>query len=157
LASWVVAKTRPLCELKAGRNLRQQGFEVYLPQMRTPNQRVALMFPSYLFVQVIDRWYSILGTIGVSYVLRDGDVPARLPETFVDSLKARERDGAVVLDEAPSEVVPALKVGQRVRIVGGPLQGKLGLYDGMTAHQREVVLLGSLGRVEMASGNLVAA
>lgn len=48
-----------------------------------------------------------------------------------------------------------LKPGDRVRILEGPLQGKLGLYAGQRPHERVLVLLALLGaeqRVKLARG-----
>jgi transcription antitermination factor NusG len=39
-----------------------------------------------------------------------------------------------------------LKKGQSVKILRGAFEGKLALYDGMAAHERERVLLDLLGR-----------
>jgi hypothetical protein len=45
--------------------------------------------------------------------------------------------------------------GQRIQIASGLFQGRFGLYQGMTARQREVVLLDVLNvRVELATNDL---
>ena len=52
--------------------------------------------------------------------------------------------------ELPKPAGPNL--GDRVRVLAGPLQGQFGLYAGMRAHERVLVLLALLGgqqRVEL--------
>ena len=78
----------------------------------------------------------------------DGDYPSRLPGEWVDKMKAKEQNGVIVL---PKE---RYRIGERVQITDGLFQGQFGLYQGMTSRQREVVLLGALGKVELASGDL---
>jgi transcription antitermination factor NusG len=41
--------------------------------------------------------------------------------------------------------LPGMKVGERVRVLGGPFQGHFGLYAGMKPHERVEVLLALLG------------
>ena len=53
-----------------------------------------------------------------------------------------------------------LKPGDRVRILQGPFAGQLGLYAGMRAHERLLVLLALLGgqqRVELANDDVESA
>jgi transcription antitermination factor NusG len=38
-----------------------------------------------------------------------------------------------------------MKAGDRMRVLGGPFQGQLGLYAGMKPHERVEVLLALLG------------
>lgn len=137
----------------------RNGFESYLPQIkfrRARKIRIAPLFPGYIFVRVIDRWYPIAWTIGVIRILMAGDHPAHMPENIMDEIRARESaDGFVKL--APS---PRLKKGAHVRILSGQFQGHIGLYDGMSAKERERVLLSLLGRsvrVELAASDRIEA
>jgi transcription antitermination factor NusG len=50
-----------------------------------------------------------------------------------------------------------MKIGERVRILGGPFEGHLGLYAGMRPHARVEVLLALLGgqqRVTLPRGSI---
>jgi transcription antitermination factor NusG len=50
-----------------------------------------------------------------------------------------------------------LRRGKRVRIIGGVLQGKLAIFDGMRPHERVTVLLAMLGtqrHVELARSGI---
>jgi transcriptional antiterminator RfaH len=92
------------------------------------------------------QWYAARWCPGVVRLVMAATEPAKVPETVISSLRARERDGFVVL---PSSV---LQVGDQVRIVRGPFTDQLALYAGQTAQQRVAVLLtlfGSERRVEI--------
>jgi transcriptional antiterminator RfaH len=76
--------------------------------------------------------------------------PARVPDTVITELRAREGgDGLIELPRPPG-----LKRGDVVRVIHGPLQGLLGLYAGMKPRARVEVFLRLLGdqqRVELAA------
>src|SRR5262245_26493385 len=125
----------------------QRGFLTYMPRVRVRG-REALLFPTYLFIQIISVWYSARWTPHVVRVLMDGDRPARLPDNVVPDIRKREHGGFVRLPRAAR-----LKPGARVRITSGQFQGHVGLYDG-DAKERVRVLLDLLGRsvrVELGS------
>lgn len=81
-------------------------------------------------------------------MLLEGEAPGRVPVGWVERMMSSEVDGAVVLPRR------LFGVGDPVVIEGGMFHGCRGLYQGQTGKQREVVLLESLGRVELASGCL---
>jgi transcriptional antiterminator RfaH len=155
LAFWAVITTHPQCERRALRHLEWQGFQCYAPKEKIIRVRrgrkvedIRFLFPRYLFVWIIDQWHALLGTFGVSKILMNGEVPSQLPMSWVDVMKSKERNGVITLPK------DRFKIGERVEVTSGLFQGRFGLYQGMTSRQREVVLLGTLGRVELASGNL---
>ena len=83
-----------------------------------------------------------------------GGEPARLSDRIVDEIRARERNGLVVLPERST-----LKPGDQVRILAGPLRGLCGLFQDQRPHERMLVLLALLGghqRVELARGDVEA-
>ena len=148
--SWFVVRTQPNAEEKAVRHLLNQGFSTYLPRYRRRVRHArrvvdALrpLFPGYLFVRLDHaemRWRSINGTIGVRYVLTDGDVPRCVPDRIVDEIRGREDESGVV------KLLSRLKRGQPVRLVQGPLADVDGLFEEMRDDQRVVLLFSLLGR-----------
>jgi transcriptional antiterminator RfaH len=69
-------------------------------------------------------------------------MPAAVPEGVVEELRAREtRDGLV-----PLRSLMVLERGERLRIVDGPLNDRVGVYEKMTGGERVVLLLQLLGR-----------
>ena len=63
---------------------------------------------------------------------------------MIAELRARaSADGLIRL---PPRMRTKFRRGERVRIVGWVLQGKLAIFDGMRSHERVAVLLSLLGR-----------
>ena len=148
---WFLVQTHPHGERKAVTHLARQGFEAYLPcylkrwrHARRTETIAAPLFPRYLFVAVdvmTQRWLSIRSTIGVSSLVCWGDTPAQVPDAIIHSLRSREVDGMVALDQRPRFVA-----GERVRIVDGVFANCIGLFEGISDQARVAVLLDLLGR-----------
>jgi transcriptional antiterminator RfaH len=149
---WYVAHTQPHAETKASQHLRRQGFDIYLPRylkQRRHARRIekvaAPLFPNYVFVAIdmtTQRWLSIDSTIGVNKLVRNGDLPAAVPQSIVDALKSREDAyGYVQLIRRPR-----FSPGDKIRVVGGAFCDCYGLYEGMTTRERIAILLELLGR-----------
>ena len=78
-------------------NLLQQGFEVFLPMMNKEVLRhnslymeKEPLFKRYVFVRFDEKsspWHKIRNTLGVSDLVRFGNVLAIMPEEMVDKLK----------------------------------------------------------------------
>jgi transcriptional antiterminator RfaH len=156
MSFWAVVMTHARGEDRAIMHAERWGFVTYAPREKIIRRRKGgrkvtdshWLFPRYLFVRIEDQWQNLWHTIGISGVLMSGDMPAALPEGWVEGLKARERNGLVVLTKS------RFKEGQRVQVTAGLFSGQRGLYQGMTTRQREIVLLDTLGRVELAPGLL---
>ena len=140
MSFWSVCQTETHREGTATHFLEKAGFEAYLPKIKI-KQRVVPLFPSYVFVRIVDRWYPVATTIGVVQLLLAGDHPARLKDEIISNIKNKERNGIVKLPK-----VKRLNEGDKIRIVRGSFQGHLGIYAGMSSKQRERVLLELLGR-----------
>jgi transcription antitermination factor NusG len=158
---WGVVRSLPRREMFAAERLRMDhGYEVFLPLVQTKRASQPL-FPGYLFCHIVDRWRVINYTLGVLALVRVGDSPARCPDHEVDSLKAMtDPHGFVRLPDKPSS--PARHVfekGAQVKIIGGPFQGVAALHSGMSAAEKEILLIAMLGaprRIAVPS-HLVAA
>ena len=141
---WGVAQTEPRREPLARLLLMRLGYETYAPRLRIREgnrSKITLLFPSYIFVRVIERWYPILWTPGVLRILMSGESPANVPEEILKQIRKREgRDGIVRLPRAPG-----LEQGQAMIITKGSFAGRLAIYQGMSGPQRAKVLLNLLG------------
>src|SRR6516162_5522143 len=87
-------------------------------------------------------------------LIMDGIKPARVADQIIDDLRKRERNGLVQLPKREM-----FHVGDQVRILQGPFAGHLGLYAGMRAHERVLVLLALLGgrqRVQLPKADVEA-
>jgi transcriptional antiterminator RfaH len=148
---WYVARTQVHAENKAAAHLVRQGFQIYLPRhlkRRRHARRVdtvaAPLFPGYLFVAfdiAVQRWRSILSTVGVSGLIFNGDGPAAIATSVIDGLRSNEDNGFIRLPAKPSYMP-----GDKVRVEEGVFRSSFGLFDGMTSEERIVVLLDLLGR-----------
>jgi len=143
---WFLIHTRPRSEIKAQMHLGAQGFKTFLPQMLKTVRHArqlrtvrAAFFPRYLFVALDlgrDRWLSIKGTQGVSDLFTCDNRPVAVPRGIVEDLIARSADSNLLI---PQE---ELEVGQRVRIISGPLTGLVGTLDRLDERGRVRLLLG---------------
>lgn len=149
---WYAVYTRPRAEDQARRHLERQNFAVYLPvftrtirHARKVSQVSAALFPRYLFVRLdlaADAWRPVLSTSGVAGMVMQGDAPVPVPETVIAAIRAREgEDGKVTLPARP-----AIAIGTKVTIEGGPFQDSIGLFEGQADDERVMVLLSLLGR-----------
>jgi hypothetical protein len=50
--------------------LARYGFAFYLPKYKTRHERVALLFPRYIFAGPADQWVALRNIYGVSKLLR---------------------------------------------------------------------------------------
>lgn len=147
-STWVVVTTHPHREGFAIENLKRQKYNVYCPMMikRIKHARRAYdalrpLFPGYVFVQTTaNRCRPILGTYGIRSMVCNGDVPSFLPAGFIESMKAREINGAIWKPETP------FAPGQTVTIVGGQFDGLVGQIIEIRERDRILLLLDLLNR-----------
>ena len=135
------------------------GFEVYYPRLRMRQIRFGravevrpALVPAYMFVQIEQRWYSLLGAPGTRGLIMGDGGPAKVSDQIIAEIRQREIDGLV---ELPSR--PALKRGDPIRVLRGPFVGHLGIYADMKPRQRVEILLQLLGgeqRVTLAKRDI---
>ena len=148
--NWIVVTTHPHREDFAIENLAQQDYDAYCPMIvkRIKHARRAYdakrpLFPGYVFVERPAHrhlWRPLLGTFGVRSVVCNGETPSLLPPGFVESLKARETDGAIQKPEMP------FKPGQSVAINGGAFDGLVGQILEIRESDRVLLLLNLLNQ-----------
>jgi transcription antitermination factor NusG len=159
---WTVVKTVPNHDRLALDSVTLLGFETFWPRTRIKvglKWRTASLFPCYFFARIEEQWRIIARTMGVAGVVKFGPTPARCPDEEIGKLIAHaDADGLVRLrTPPPARARPGLRPGVKVLITQGLLAGFDGLTTGMSANQREVILLNILGgprTVEIAAGAL---
>lgn len=148
---WYVAGTHVRSEQKAALHLCNQGFEVYVPviaKTRRHARRVdtvkSPMFPRYVFIAFdveLQPWRSINGTVGIGHLIVQGERPVAVPLGVVEEIQMREsEDGFVKL------AMPAIKHGEKVRILVGAMSDHVAIFDEMADDQRVYLLLNIMGR-----------
>jgi len=152
MSYWAVAQTEPQREHIARVFLMRHGYETYAPRVKIQG-RVARLFPTYIFIRIVDRWYPARWSIGIQRILMAGEVPAKVPERVLKDLRERDSGGFVKLPPANR-----LRIGAKMRVLRGPFAGHIGLHDGMSGADRQRVLLELLGQhvsVEMPARDIV--
>lgn len=152
---WYLVYSKPRQERLAQANLDRQGYQTYLPLLRTPRRRlqrrvirIEPMFPRYLFIHLdtqTDNWAPIRSTVGVNTLVRFGMTPSPVPDDLIEVLK--ERDDSSGVQDIPMHVFGQ---GQKVRIEEGPFMGYEGIFLAETSQQRVLVLLDIVGKAAKA-------
>lgn len=99
------------------------------------------LFPGYLFCRSIaEEHRHILNTPGVMNVVGSGRHPIPIPDVEIDNVKQ------FVASEIDSKPHPFLEVGQKIRLVRGPLAGVEGILKEFKSGYRLVVSVTLLQR-----------
>src|SRR5882762_1346571 len=126
---WYAVYTSANHEKRVALQLGQRSIEHFLPLYesvrRWKDRQVRLqmpLFPGYVFVQLAlrDR-LQVLQVPGVAKLVGFNGTPAALPQCEFEALRASLAGGV------RAEPHPYLKVGHRVRVKTGPLQGLQGI------------------------------
>jgi transcriptional antiterminator RfaH len=149
-------------ERVANDNLERQGYETYLPMIRkrvkrgkTYHHRLDPLFPRYLFIHLsdqLDDWGPIRSTIGVTHLVKFGNLAATLPDQLISQLKSFESDEGVRIQEEK-----LLEKGEKVRFFDGALHGLQAIYDTKSGTDRVLVLMeiaGTHTRLNVSSDSI---
>jgi len=149
-ARWYAVQCLSNRELIAASQLRNQGFDVFLP-VRLKQRRHARrleqvrrpFFPGYLFVRLdllVHRWRSINGTLGVSHLVAHGELPVPAPRGAIEAIRSICGENDVMRDGGN------LSPGDHVRIAFGPFVDLVGELERLDGTGRVSVLLNLMGR-----------
>ena len=146
MKSWYLIYCKPQQEGVAKDNLERQSYSVYLPLVSVRRRRkgktvriVDPLFPRYLFINLSDHtddWGPIRSTIGVSSLVRFGQVPAQIPVSLIEGL--REREDSDGIQELPEQ---GFKIGDKVRIAEGVMEGFEAIFQCRKSNERVILLL----------------
>lgn len=140
---WFAIQTRPRHEKKVNSELREKGIRTFLPLRREKrrwsdrSQWVELpMFSQYVFVRVPgngDSRTRILQTKGAVQFVGSSARGTPIPDEQIEGLHA------IVSNHIPIAHHEFLRVGQRVRIRGGVLEGIEGILSAIQNEKSLVV------------------
>lgn len=145
--NWYVLQSKPKQEYRADENLKAWSLETLLPQVRgsagaaRSHSRVMPMFPGYLFARfdADEVLAKVRFTRGVSKIVGTPEGPSPVDDCIIAVLRERMDQSGIV------QTTAALCVGDKVRIVGGPLADFMGVFErSATASHRITVLLSLL-------------
>jgi transcription antitermination factor NusG len=139
---------RPRCEKAVAESLRGKGYEEFLPlyrERRRWSDRVAdvelPLFPGYVFSRFdVQKRLPILTTPGVMLVVSTGKVPQPVDDSEIEALQI------LVSSSLQLQPWPYLHIGQKVRILRGPLAGVEGILTAVKKQNRLVVSVTLLQR-----------
>jgi transcription antitermination factor NusG len=129
---WYAVQTRGRHEKKVANKLQEKGIETFLPAMREVhrwsdrNKIVEVpLFPCYTFVRVgvntADR-LRVLQTDGVIRIVGTGTELSAIDAKQIDDIRTLLGAGV------PLMMYPFLRMGQRIRVRGGCLDGLEGIF-----------------------------
>jgi transcription antitermination factor NusG len=147
---WFAVHTRPRYEKKVSAELREKGITNFLPLYSATHQwsdRKRLvhlpLFPSYVFVQispVANARVSVLRTNGVTSFVGVRNMGVPIPDCEIEAVQA-------ILEKRISfEPYPYLRIGQRVCIRGGCLNGVTGTLTAINGDQSLIVSVNLIQR-----------
>ena len=156
--AWYVAKTKPRLEQQTATALVPLGIETYLPRIKPSRRgylsaRSELLFPGYLFVQLdlSTDWRRARFAKGISYFLGAEGAPTAVPDALVEEIRAQ-------VERRQKGWQSLYRKGERVRVVGGPLDGLEAIFEeGRSGAHRSLILVeivSRLVRVEVESSRL---
>lgn len=145
---WHALRVRSNSESLADQALRGKGYETFAPCRRVRRRwsdrirEIALpLFPGYVFCRLdACRRTPVLQSPGVVEIVGVGNSPSPIDEREIEAVRAMVASGA------DTEVCNFLRVGNRVRIGAGPLEGAEGIIATIDGHRTFVVSISLLQR-----------
>ena len=150
MLNWYLVYSKPRQEACALENLERQGFECFLPLIAVEKIRRKLLvvvqeplFPRYLFIRLDASqegrsWNPIRSTTGVSRLVSFGQVPAKVEDLLVDTIRFSVCDASVRRRH--------FEPGEVVRINDGPFAGLEAVYQMPDGEARVMVLIDILSK-----------
>ncbi len=149
---WHVIWTAPRAEANAIEEIERLGFKTYCPLEKCRpwrrNRREIFerpLFPRYAFVQFdpLEPWSEICHGDGVVDLLRNDNVPVRLPDGFADNLKHLQQLGLFDHTKLPAP----FPIGSQVMLdASGPFAELVGKVRRARSRDRVDVLIKYLNR-----------
>jgi transcription antitermination factor NusG len=147
---WFAVQTRPRYEKKVSVELHEKGIATFLPlnsAMHQWSDRRRLvhvpLFSGYVFVRIAETpaaRISVLRTNGVRNFVGIRNMGVAIPDSEIDAVRA------VVEERVPFEPYPYLKIGQRVCIRGGSLDGVSGVLNAVNGDQSLIISVNLIQR-----------
>ena len=143
---WVLVYTKANQEFIAERNLKNQGYDTFLPLIfsSNKNKKVNLpipVFPRYLFTKInllADNWSSIKSTYGVNkIVMFSGEFPS-IPSKIITGIKEKLDKSGVYKEDVSYE---DYQQGDKVSIKEGNLAGIDAIFLSKKSNDRVRLLL----------------
>ena len=145
---WYLIKTKPRQEIKAKQNLENQDYSTFCPMVKI-NDRLVVLFPGYLFIQLNDKtqnWSPINSTKGVSHFVKFGLNFAKVPDSVVEFIKSNQHITTEKLIN-----LKKFKSGDMVQISDGALENYIAIFKCYKSNERVILLMNLLGHEQSLS------
>ena len=150
---WYLVYTKPRAENKGMKNIINQGYEVFFPQIifekpdsKKEKLKIEPMFPRYLFIMLNkekDNWISIKSTVGISHLVLFGNELAKVPNQVIEMLnKITDKNGFF----RKRTSISVYKKGDKIKIKKGILKGREAIFLSQKSQERVKVLLGIINK-----------
>ena len=149
-ANWYAVHTRSRHEKFVSFQLQSRGIPHYLPiitevhRWSDRRKKVELpLFPGYVFVNVAptnEERVRVLRADGVVRFVGNTYEGTQIPTEEIESVKT------LVEQHVPWVAYPFLKIGQRIRIRGGALDGVEGIFESRNGEEMLVVSVNAIQR-----------
>jgi len=143
MKKWYLIKTKPRQEKIAKQNLENQDYRTFCPMAKI-NNRLVVLFPSYLFIQLNEKtqnWSPINSTKGVSYFVKFGLNFAKVPTSVIEFIKANQH---ITTDKIKN--LNKFKPGDKVQISDGAFKNWMAIFKCYKSDERVILLMNLLGR-----------
>ena len=143
--TWLVIHTKSSEEVRAEKNLKNQGFKTYLPMYkkevvrgRSIKNTMSPLFPRYLFLEYNRSQPSadiglIRSTLGVHQLLKIHEKPLEIKNKIIFDLKVRE-------NMEKGDVESYYQKGDKIIIKAGPFKGIEAIFQCEDKEKRAVLL-----------------
>lgn len=152
---WFVAQCKPNAVKIAEINLKNQGFNVFMPMLRGTErkergfeQKTSPLFPGYIFIELnpdLGPWRKINNTRGILRIVRVGAEPSVVPHKIITMLMERCDDMGFIQNTRQ------FAVGERAKVALGPFSGLVATITKVDTKSRIYILLDILGQKTKAS------
>ena len=143
MKNWYLIKTKPRQEKKAKQNLENQGYVAFCPIAKI-NNRLVVLFPGYLFVQLNEKtqkFSPINSTKGVLYFVKFGLNFAKVPTNVIEFIKTNQH---ITTEKLINQ--KKFKPGDKVRISDGVFKEWTGILKCYRPNERVILLMNLFGR-----------
>ena len=130
---WYAIQTRARHEKRIGTELQEKGIHAFVPTLRqvhrwSDRKKVVEvpLFSCYVFVNLLasaELRFEVLKTAGVFQFVRVNGNPAPIPDSQIEGIQT------VLANNFPVSTSDFIRIGQRVRIRGGSLDGLEGILS----------------------------
>jgi transcription antitermination factor NusG len=148
--TWYALHTRPRHEKLVVQRLEERGVKTFLPMVTEVHKwsdrkkQVQLpLFSCYVFAKFVPKRVerlNVLRVAGVLALVGSGGEGTPIPDGQIDAVRTL-MDGGI-----PWSSFPFLKIGQRVRIRGGALEGLEGILVARNGNQTLVISIDAIQR-----------